>query len=470
MPSIRRFLWISLLSTITCVIAGAALFTYYDVTQKINSIFDAQLIEAAHVIKHTTEQSTLPMVSELGHLEGLDDLFSPTQTYLPPKLWDTIYGDGLHRYDTRRVFQIWSSDGILLARTEGAPSFPLAKDVEGFTDSNIGKYNWRVYTLIDATHQVRYQVAQRADVRSRLVRNIALGNILPDLLIYPLSILMIWLSVRLAFKPLQRTIREVKARALDHLKPVNTEQVPMEIKPLIEEMNLLLLRLEESYAREKRFTADAAHELRTPLAALKTQAQVAQQAHDSAAYKGALDKITRCVDRCARVVTQLLTLSSLRPDEPLKDTQIVDLSKLAIEIISELASDAVHKHIDISFDESPKAAIVSGNATLIQVMMRNLIDNAIRYTPEHGQVLISTKVFDQTALFCVEDTGPGVPEALYNRIFDRFYRELGNNTSGSGLGLSIVQQIVELHGAVITVSKPQTHSGLSITVAFSTPN
>lgn len=465
MPSIRRFLLVSLLSTITCVIAGAAVFTYYDVTKKINSIFDAQLIEAAHVIRHTAEQSALPQVQSL---TNLDELFSPTQTYLPPRLWDTIYGDSLNRYDTRRVFQIWSHDGILLARTEGAPPFPLAQDTQGFNNSQIGKYNWRVYTLIDETHQLRYQVAQRDDVRSRLVRNIALGNILPDLLIYPLSIIIIFFSIRAALKPLQRTIVEVKARALEHLTPINTESVPVEVKPLVEEINSLLSRLEETYAREKRFTADAAHELRTPLAALKTQAQVAQHAHDEAAHQIALDKITQCVDRCARVVTQLLTLSNLRPDEPLQDIQTVDLSQLATDIISEIATTAVHKHINISFDASNTPALVNGNPTLLQVLMRNLIDNAIRYTPERGSVHVMTQINPQTqqVIFCVEDNGPGVPEELYDRIFDRFYRQLGNAAQGSGLGLSIVQQIVALHGAQIKVSKPLKHNGLNVKVFF----
>ncbi|MFA6038306.1 MAG: ATP-binding protein [Legionellales bacterium] len=464
MSSIRRFLLVSLLATITCVITGAAIYSYFDITRKINSIFDAQLIEAAHVIRYTTEQSTLPQGN------NLNELFSPNQTYLPPKLWDTIYGDDLHPYDTRRVFQIWSDDGVLLARTEGAPPYPLAKDVEGFTTSQIGNYTWRVYTLIDEKNHLRYQVAQRNDVRAYLVKNLALGNILPDLLIYPLSIIMIFITIRAAMKPLQRTINDVKNRALQHLEPINTESVPVEIKPLIDEINLLLSRLEESYAREKRFTADAAHELRTPLAALKTQAQVAENAHDETSHQIALNKINLCVDRCARVVTQLLTLSNLRPDEPLKEIQIIDLSKLAVEIISELATDAVHKHITLSFDESKTPAITNGNATLIQVLIRNLIDNAIRYTPEHGQVIVSTHVEKQLVIFCVEDTGPGVAPELYDRIFDRFYRELGNKAQGSGLGLSIVQQIVELHGATIKVSKPGKHSGLKIQVFFPNQN
>ena len=462
MRSIRRFLLVSLLMTITCVIAGAAIFTYYDVTYKINSIYDAQLIEAAHVIEHTTEQTVLAQLPN----GKLDALFSPTQSYLPPQLWDAIYGESLHRYDARRVFQIWSHDGVLLARTEGAPSFPLAKDVAGFSDSQIGKYNWRVYTLIDEVHQVRYQVAQRDDVRSHLVQELAFGNILPDLLIYPISIIIIILSIRAALKPLKRTITDVKSRELENLKPINTQNVPREVKPLIDEINLLLARLEEAYAREKRFTADAAHELRTPLAALKTQAQVAKDAHDEKSHQRALDKITQCVDRCSRVVTQLLTLSNLRPNEPLKEIQTVDLSKLAQEIIAEIASDAVHKHIDISFNASATPAILQGNATLLQVLMRNLIDNAIRYTPEQGQVHVSTKVEDKQIIFCVEDSGPGVPEELYTRIFDRFYRQLGNQASGSGLGLSIVQQIAELHHAKIKVSKPAKHSGLSINVLF----
>ncbi len=389
------------------------------------------------------------------------------QTYSHAKISDFIYGDNtMHRYDTRRVFQSWSTDGILLARTEGAPTFPLAKDERGFSDSQIGKYNWRVYTLIDDAHQIRYQVAQRQDVRSHLIRSIALANILPELMIYPITIIIIFLTIRAALRPLDRSIQEVKSRALEHLKPIDAQQVPVEIKPLIEEFNLLLGRLDETYLREKRFTADAAHELRTPLAALKTQAEVAADAEDLQTYKNALEKITKGVDRCARVVSQLLTLSNLRPNEPLLDVQTIDLSKLAMDIIAEIALDAVHKHIEISFTESKTPAVIEGNATLLQVLMRNLIDNAIRYTPEGGKVMVSTQVEGKQTIFCVEDTGPGVPEELYDRIFDRFYRQLGNTASGSGLGLSIVQQIVELHHASIKVSKPEHHSGLSVKVFF----
>jgi two-component system sensor histidine kinase QseC len=223
--------------------------------------------------------------------------------------------------------------------------------------------------------------------------------------------------------------------------------------------------LKDAFARDKRFAADAAHELKTPLAAMKTQAQVALKASNSDRRNAALENVIAGVDRSTHIVQQLLTLNRLGPGSSIKK-QKLDLEPIIREVLAELAVNALHKNIDLEFKEAKYPAWIYADKASMAILVRNLIDNAIRYTPEDGKVSVAIINTPQHVIFRVTDTGPGIPEKLRDRIFERFFRVLGTKQSGSGLGLAIVQQIAKLHNADINVETPASGFGLSIEIRF----
>jgi len=272
--------------------------------------------------------------------------------------------------------------------------------------------------------------------------------------------------IGLALRSITRVTSEISNRASTYLEPVAAENIPIEIKPLVVELNQLFIRLKLAFERNKRFAADAAHELRTPLAALKTHAQVALKSDNEDDRTKALQKVIESVNRSSHVVAQLLTLSRLGEEEALTDVKPLDLHKLATEIIAYLAPHALEKNIEIELSPSPRHAIVLGNDTALGILIRNVVDNAIRYTPENGAVNVSIMETSTQIILRVTDTGPGIPMELRERVFERFYRMLGTKASGSGLGLAIVTQITSLHHGTINLGAPSNGIGLQFDVAF----
>ncbi len=243
-------------------------------------------------------------------------------------------------------------------------------------------------------------------------------------------------------------------------------EIPIEIKPLVAELNELFIRLKLAFDRNKRFAADAAHELRTPLAALKTHAQVALKADNDTDRNKALQSVIESVDRSSHVVAQLLTLSRLGEEERLLDLKPLDLHKLATEMMAYLAPHAIEKDIEIELAPSPDDPIIMGSDIALGILIRNVVDNAIRYTPERGEVKVAIIETGNEIILRVTDTGTGIPPELRERVFERFYRILGTKASGSGLGLAIVSQISKLHNATISLSTPPNGTGLQFDVAF----
>lgn len=299
-----------------------------------------------------------------------------------------------------------------------------------------------------------------------LARRITQNDLYIMLLVLPLSGLLIWLIIGKGLNSIKVVTNEVAHRAPTRLEPVDIEAVPVEIKPLVDALNHLFLRLQEAFEREKRFAGDAAHELRTPLAALKTQTQVALKTADITEQRKILQRVVVGVDRCAHVVQQLLILSRLVPEaSELEDTTKFDLSKLAAEIIAQIGHIALEKDLDIELI-AEKSALIVGNPTAIGILIRNLVDNAIRYTPEGGAIDVLVENKPRGVLLAVIDNGPGIPEELHERVFERFYRILGHKSPGSGLGLAIVQQIAALHNAKVSIGAPDSGQGLKVEVFF----
>nr|WP_302473914.1 ATP-binding protein [Legionella sp. PL877] len=364
-------------------------------------------------------------------------------------------------------FQVWTNGGKLLLHSPTAPKIPLTAEVDGFSDKIVADKKWRVFTTYNEQAGIRTVLAERYDTRNELGHRIAQDDLYIMLLTFPLSGLLIWIIIGRGLDSLDRVAQEVANRAPTHLEPVDLQEVPEEIKPVIDELNKLFYRLKEGFEREKRFAADAAHELRTPLAALKAQAQVALNTNDVEEKNLALQKLIASVNRSTHIIQQLLTMSKLVPEATsINDIDEVNLVKITREVLAMLAPGAVEKKIELEFESDEYLPNFSGNPTAIGILIRNLVDNAIRYCKENGKVLVRVYTRNQELILEVSDNGPGIPGELQGRVFERFFRVLGNKSPGSGLGLAIVRQITDLHGGRVELGSPAEGTGLVVRVYF----
>jgi two-component system sensor histidine kinase QseC len=293
---------------------------------------------------------------------------------------------------------------------------------------------------------------------------IARRVLIPILLSIPLLALMIWYGVARAMLPLRNIAADVKNRRPDNLHPIPETVVPLEAKPLVDALNALFQRLQQAFETERRFTSDAAHELRTPLAALKTQAQVALRATADDERRRALTQVITGVDRATHLAQQLLTLARIDPTLWVGREQ-VDLPALASEVMAEIAPVALGRDIDLSL-EAGSTASFQGDRAMLGIMLRNLVDNAIKYTPDGGKVEVRIEQDGPRIILCVDDSGPGIPPEERACVFERFYRQVGTSVPGSGLGLSIVRRIADLHHAEVRLADAPL-GGLRIEMVFS---
>ncbi|MCM8623612.1 MAG: sensor histidine kinase N-terminal domain-containing protein [Candidatus Accumulibacter sp.] len=347
-------------------------------------------------------------------------------------------------YESPLEFQIGRADGSLLLRSEQAPASSLAAS-PGYENITHHGHPWRVLTIAAPADDYRVQVAQSIDVRDRAALEVASQTVLPIALISPLLLLLIYLSVRGGLKPLDDLAADVAARSPENLKPLANHAAPLEVQPLLAALNQLLVRLAEALDKERRFTADAAHELRTPLAVIKIQAEVAQLSRNPDDRQHALKQIVLGVDRATRVLEQLLRLARLDPLTGLPKAGAVDLGELAHRVLVETRvtadAGAIHLHASLT------PLIVQGDGELLAIVLRNLLDNALRYTPPGTTVTLFVRRQNGDILLAVADDGPGVSPEDLPRLVERFYRGREVSAEGSGLGLAIVQRIAELHSA-----------------------
>jgi len=436
--SIKRRLLVVLL-LVTLLAWGVALvFSYRDTRHELDELLDGHLAQSASLL-----------IAQVGH--EADDL-------------DTERAPQLHRYSRNVAFQVWEQGRKLVLHSASAPNTPLSSTHEGFSNSRVDGKPWRVFSAWDDSRRFLIQVGERRKVRDKLAEDIAENLLQPLLLTLPVLALLIWFGVARGLRPLQTLSGQVAQRRADNLAPLDDGVVPTEVLPLVQGLNHLFARLRDSLDKERRFTADAAHELRTPLAAIMSQAQVARAAAADAERQRALDNVVLGCNRAAHLVDQLLTLARLEPEQ-LKTGEACDLRALAVEVISELAPVAVRKNIELQLAEGT-AVRAPGVAPLLGILMRNLIDNAIRYSPPAGQVQVAVTRRADEAVFSVVDQGPGIPAGEQERVWERFYRVLGSEETGSGLGLSIVKRIADLHHAHVTLAAGEDGMGLRVEVTF----
>lgn len=443
--SIRYFLLISLLLSITIASAINGIGNYLLDEQVIQPYLDGQLVRVASLIDilNSSNPNSKVKIDILNYLLKVQPITNQ-----------------------RFLFQVWNKNDEIILESADMPNISLKDSPIGFNDRVIHGNEWRTYSVYDEKNQIKIIVAELYNLRRELADDIARSNANILLITYPVFGLLVWFIISLALRSVTRVTTEISNRASTFLEPVQLTEIPLEIKPLVAELNQLFIRLKLAFERNKRFAADAAHELRTPLAALKTHVQVALKTNNDGDRNKALQKVIESVDRSSHVVAQLLTLSRLGEEETLTDIKPLDLHKLATEIIAYLAPHALEKNIEIELAPSPPSPIVVGSDTAIGILIRNVVDNAIRYTPPQGEVKVSVITMANQTIFRVVDTGPGIPVELRERVFERFYRILGTKASGSGLGLAIVSQIASLHHASILLSTPPDGTGLQFDVAF----
>jgi two-component system, OmpR family, sensor histidine kinase QseC len=459
--SIRKFLLINLLLAITITTSLTAIGNYYldqkDIQDHLDTLMAISALSYQALLGDDLHQRPLTKIQD-----ALETIPQKINAYYQKRY---LNDESPENYLDKFNFQVWTNGGKLLLHSSTAPKIPLTSEIDGFSDKTLGNQDWRVFTTYNDRAGVRTVLAERYDTRNELGHRIAQDDLYIMLLTFPLSGLLIWIIIGRGLDSLDKVAEEVANRAPTHLEPVDLQEVPEEIKPVIDELNKLFYRLKEGFEREKRFAADAAHELRTPLAALKAQAQVALNSNDIEEKNQALQKLIASVNRSTHIVQQLLTMSRLVPEATsIQDEDEVNLGKLAREILAMLAPSALEKHIELEFESDDKIPKIYGNPTALGILIRNLVDNAIRYCNNNGRVIVRLLQQNDELVLEVGDNGPGIPPELQARVFERFFRVLGNKSPGSGLGLAIVQQICELHGGRITLDSPKEGTGLIVRV------
>jgi two-component system, OmpR family, sensor histidine kinase TctE len=348
----------------------------------------------------------------------------------------------------------------------------LREDVMQGADVRVA-YTW-VAVDTPRTEVLLIQVAETLEKRKTLATEIVKGVMVPQFVTLPLAVLLVWLALVRGIRPLELLERRIRARKADDMSPLDESAVPEEVAPLVSSINDLLQRLKVSLSTQKRFLADAAHQLKTPLAGLRMQADLAQRETDADELKKSLKQIGRASVRATHTVNQLLALARAETAGRSLAKQRVDLVDVIAEAIQESLPRALDKRIDLGYEgpaAGEAASLLDANSTLLKEMVRNLIDNAINYTPEHGQVtarLVADRI-GGVLMLMVEDTGPGIAEAERALVFEPFYRTLGTNVDGSGLGLAIVAEIAQQHGANVVIEScdhPAPLPGARITVRF----
>jgi two-component system sensor histidine kinase TctE len=314
------------------------------------------------------------------------------------------------------------------------------------------------------------QVAERSALRADFARQIMLRMMLPQAILVVLAALAVWFGVGIGLRALTAMRREIESRSHVDLSPIDEAGAPTEVQPLLRAMNDLLSRLSAALAAQQRFIADAAHQLRTPVAALKTQAELAvRQVRDGEAA-ATLQQLHTAADHAARLVAQLLTLARAEPGSHRSVMrEPVALAALARDISREWVPRALTRQIDLGFDDASVASIISADPFLIHEMLNNLIDNALQYTPPGGRVTVRVRQENAQAMLEVEDDGPGIPADEREKIFERFYRMPGGAPEGCGLGLAIVREIAQGHHATVTVQAGAGDRGTRMTVTFPSP-
>jgi len=430
MKSIRRELLVTLLGAVLIAGSIAAVAVYYKAYGEIGELLDYQLRQMALSLRDESFQS--------GVIEP------------PPFGFDY-------------AIQISSADGVTLYYSRARVRIP-ANAAVGYATMDSPEGLWRMYTLRQRGLSV--QVAQPMRVRSELAASAAWRTLAPFILLLPVLALFVWFAVARGLRPLDSVATAVKARSPAALDPLPHADLPDEIRPVVLALNDLLPRLSRALETQRAFVADAAHELRTPLSALRLQLQLAERARDNDERAAAFDTLRQGLARATHLVEQLLTLARQDPAAAQSQSESVDLGALAADVVGAHAALAASKGIDLGLARRDDGLAVTGDADALRTLLSNLVDNAVRYTPAGGRVDVSARRGDASAVIEVTDNGSGIPMSERERVFDRFYRRADSDVPGSGLGLAIVRSIADRQGAKVELDEGPEGHGLTARVTF----
>jgi len=435
-----RLLWF-LLAAITIAAVAQATIAYRTALHDADQIFDYHMQQMALSLRSGTPLSNDEARARLeadSSASGNDDM----------------------------VVQMWSPDGVQMFHSVSRARLPQ-RAVLGFSNVRANGTTYRVFSIQTSNQTV--QVAQDLAVRRNMAGNMALRTLGPIAVMMPILMLVVWWVVSGSLQPVARVRSQVASRQADDLSPVSDTGLPDEVRPLVQELNLLFGRVKTAFEAQQHFVADAAHELRTPLAALRLQAQSLDRADNPDARRVAVGRLTAGIDRATRLVEQLLVLA--RQEATAAEGAVsrpVDLADLARRTVADLAGVAAAKGVDLGVQQADPAT-VAGQPDALQILLRNLVDNAVKYTPGGGTVDISVQHEGANIVVQVEDSGPGIPPDERERVFDRFYRVAGSEAAGSGLGLAIIKAIAERHGATLVLDASARLGGLKAVVTFNSP-
>lgn len=438
-----------LLLLVTLVWLIAAVLTWQDTSDELDELLDGHLAQSAALL----------VVQQAGHGSDTKDGHQAGDGRLED-------APSLHKYAPRVAFQVFH-EGVLTLRSVNAGEQPMAQKLRGFSTVTLGDGSaWRVFGAQGNEGDVQVFVGEQVKSRESILWAVLKGVLMPLMYALPLLAVVGWLAVRQGLSPLRQLSRALAQRQPNALEPVVLTDVPSEIAPVVQSLDGLFERIGRMMASERRFTADAAHELRTPIAAIRMQAQVALAAGgDTASREHALQYTLAGCDRATHLVEQLLTLSRLESSTAGAPKGIVDVCAIARRVAADLAMTALGRGQDLVL-EAPQPCRISADDTLTSVLVRNLMDNALRYSPQGAQVQVTIRCADSQVHLQVDDSGAGLSEADMAKLGERFFRVLGSEQTGSGLGWSIVRRIAAVYQAQVTVQRSQRLGGLSVTVRW----
>ncbi len=432
MKSIRFYLVAALLSTVALGNFVAAVYGYRSSMIEAQALLDMQLADAATLI-NTMQPRSAPVVEQ------------PS---------------------SRLAFQIWTENGRLIQRSSNSSETPITVLEDGYRDENFEGYRWRTLSRFNERQRRWILVAERIDIRTQLADDLILRAVVPMVVSLPIIALIVWLVVGNGLSLIKRLAQELRGKRADDLSRLTTSDPPVELAPVVDAINDLLKRLNDSVLRERRFSADAAHELRTPLSAIKVHVHNLRSEFPEHADELAI--LDRDLGRLSHLIEQIMLLYRVTPEHYKANMQKIDLHALAQELIGDLYADIEKKQQTISL--SGTSQTISGDYDSLVILLSNLILNASKYSPEGASIRVFVDHTELGICLGIEDTGPGIPLAEISRVFDRFYRVGGDRhdskADGCGLGLAIVKHIADLHHANIILENNADTPGLTVNVIF----
>ena len=433
LKSIRRQLLAALLGAISLALLLGGFVIYRSILAEVDGLFDYQLRQLALSLRD----------------QAFHNAFAPAT--------DDVSED----FDF--VIQVWSPEGVRVYYSHPHKTLPGLAQL-GYNTIQTPEGSWRVFAV--KLNSLVIQVAQPLNVRNHMALQTAMHLLIPFFALLPVLSLLIWILVSRGLAPLNRLAKAVATRSPKALEPLPLQKSPVEVLPLVRSLNDLLARLDEALAAQRCFIADAAHELRTPIAAMQLQAQLLERAQTDEEAKAALVDLKAGIQRAGHAVRQLLTLARQDPDMVAKPFVSVSLAELAGNVIGDQLALAAAKDIDLGIAAVDESALVMGDTEGLRILLTNLVENAIRYTPQGGKVDVFVhRRQDGNASLEVVDTGPGIAVKDQARVFDRFYRGEATAEPGTGLGLAIVKTVADRHGAKVELKNGETR-GLSVRVVF----